>query len=126
MRRGLALVLGLAGCDRVFALQHVKGLLDGGVDRDAALVCDDSDLDPNEDADGDSVLNGIDSCPRVANASPADEDNDGIPDACDQCPQFVAAGVDLDCDGIGAACDPNDEIAHDRRFFGLATGADVI
>ncbi len=35
------------------------------------------------DDDGDGLLNGADNCPRVASASKADADGDGIGDACD-------------------------------------------
>lgn len=37
------------------------------------------------DTDGDGILDPDDSCPTVANATPADVDNDGVDDACDTC-----------------------------------------
>lgn len=38
------------------------------------------------DADGDGVVDVLDSCPRVADADQADADQDGRGDACDDCP----------------------------------------
>jgi cysteine-rich repeat protein len=42
-------------------------------------------FDPN-DVDGDGVVNAMDNCPTVANASQTDTDMDGKGDACDSCP----------------------------------------
>ena len=40
-------------------------------------------LDPEEDEDGDGVLNGQDNCPNKGNKSQTDTDGDGIGDSCD-------------------------------------------
>ena len=41
----------------------------------------------NFDDDGDLILDGLDNCPKRANADQADADSDGIGDICDNCPQ---------------------------------------
>jgi len=48
-----------------------------------------------DDSDGDSVPNGIDNCPDVANADQADGDGDGVGDACPSvCPCNGQSAVD--------------------------------
>jgi hypothetical protein len=78
-------------------------------------------LSIGNDDDVDGVLNEDDACPLVANHEVHDEDGDGTPDACDPCPPAREAGNDLDCDGIGAACDPDDTAPHVMQFFGFGS-----
>jgi hypothetical protein len=60
----------------------------------AAVDCDDTPGN-TADPDADNVCNPLDNCPTVANADQADEDEDGVGDACtDQCE------ADVDEDGI--------------------------
>jgi hypothetical protein len=62
------------------------------------------------DGDGDGVPNACDACPNkpnpVQSLVPSDFDDDGIPDACDVCPGAAdPAQSDGDGDGVGDACD---------------------
>ena len=89
-------------------------------------ACDSNPNDgPTGDLDGDSVVNNADNCPNNANtdqgdfdqdgtgdACDTDDDNDGVADATDQCPntpsgtQVNAAGCpDADGDGIADSVD---------------------
>lgn len=84
--------------------------LDQGVQPDAdgdmlGDVCDVCPLDANSttcstpdpnDRDNDGHPNAMDNCPNVANQDQADRDNDQIGDVCDQCPDEPNPG--------GAAC----------------------
>ena len=69
-------------------------------------ACDVCPLDPTNDADGDGVCGGSDNCPAVANVDQADGDGDGLGDACDpdddddgvmdpadECPETVAGAL---------------------------------
>lgn len=73
------------------------------------------------DTDGDGIIDGLDNCPKNANADQldtdgdgigdvcdSDKDNDGIPNGADNCPLVRNADqADQDGDGIGDACDPD-------------------
>lgn len=74
------------------------------------------------DADGDGVADSQDNCPETANPEQADQDNDGVGDACDDsdgdgyldasdnCPNTPNTGqTDTDGDGEGDACDADDD-----------------
>ena len=84
---------------------------------DAAV---DAEVDGDHDSDG--VIDSVDNCPDVANASQSDEDGDHVGDLCDPCPPF-ATNTDADGDGVGDACDPNPATAGDTivAFEGFAT-----
>ncbi len=61
------------------------------------------------DDDGDAHCNDDDNCPNVENDDQADEDDDGIGDACDSCD---GDNVDTDGDGI---CDDEDACPNDAQ-----------
>ena len=90
---------------------------DGGDARvnpgDGALLdarIEDARVGPPGDRDDDGVPDATDNCPERANNSQADGDDDGVGDACDNCPEAANANqADSDEDGAGDACDVSDQ-----------------
>ncbi len=86
-----------------------------------------SDLRMGIDRDEDTILDGDDNCPAVANTNQADSNNNGIGNACeliangdidgdgvqnslDNCPTIANANqLNTDGDSAGDACDPDDD-----------------
>ncbi len=67
-----------------------------------------------EDEDNDQVPDLGDNCAPplnpVPNASQGDQDDDAVGDVCDNCPADCNPGQeDFDADGLGDACDPDDD-----------------
>jgi hypothetical protein len=69
------------------------------------------------DTDSDTIPDGGDNCPDVANTNQQDTDGDGVGDACDNCLTLYNPNQnDTDHDNLGDACDPdndNDNIPDD-------------
>lgn len=58
------------------------------------------------DTDNDGVPDATDNCPAVDNTDQVDTDGDGVGDACDNCPKHAnSTQLDSDGDGLGDTCD---------------------
>jgi hypothetical protein len=76
---------------------------------------------PTADGDNDGVPNATDNCAAMPNANQRDHDADGRGDLCDVCPHLPDTGSDADADGVGDACDPHpvDNRDHIALFDGF-------
>jgi hypothetical protein len=114
-------VIGLAGCDRLFAIEHVKP-----TDADVGPT---GDVATPGDLDGDGSPDAEDNCPAVSNPDQHDHDGDGKGDTCDPCPhlQLALADMDADGDGLGNGCDPYVNMPGDTRalFVGFYSPGDI-
>ena len=111
-----AIRLVLGGIFTVDALSYegsVASVVEGsgaGLDDDGAAAAQDLGLSRNPDGN-DTNSNNTDfvlTClsPGTANLTNSDTDNDGRPDACDNCPNNAnATQIDTDIDGVGDVCD---------------------
>lgn len=69
------------------------------------MLVQDMWVDPAEDSDNDSILNGFDNCIYDYNEEQDDSDQDGVGDICDNCPFDVnTEQTDSDQNGVGDAC----------------------
>jgi len=70
-------------------------------------------LAASEDSDGDGIPDACDNCPDVPDQDQVDTDGDGVGDACDNCVDTANADqADIDNDGVGNACDNVNNTAH--------------
>ncbi|MBI4433149.1 thrombospondin type 3 repeat-containing protein [Candidatus Uhrbacteria bacterium] len=102
---------GTFGCRPVAVVEVCNGVDDdqnGQVDEgnlcDATQSCITGQCRP--DRDRDSIVDGSDNCPDVANVNQADGDGDGRGNACDNCPNVANANqADANNNGVGDACE---------------------
>jgi hypothetical protein len=82
----------------------------GGVISDAGPQApDQGHVGPPGDVDDDGIPDAEDNCPRDANHGQGDADGDGPGDPCDNCPDVSNADqADQDADGTGDLCDLDD------------------
>jgi hypothetical protein len=75
------------------------------LERTRALIIDAPPDAP--DGDNDGVPDAIDNCPTIANTDQSDVDKDGVGDLCDNCPVIANPYQEDvgDADGVGDACD---------------------
>lgn len=96
----------LPGC---FEIDPSYGETDEVGDSSSAATTEASDgRDPMADDDQDGILNAQDNCPDVANEGQEDEDGDTVGDSCDVCRAagFTDDRADYDGDGIACGEDP--------------------
>ncbi|MFK7749599.1 MAG: thrombospondin type 3 repeat-containing protein, partial [Kordia sp.] len=92
-------------------------------DFNAPIITNKTETRIVEDTDGDTIYNYQDNCPDTANTDQADQDGDGMGDACDDdidddgilnvddnCPLIANPNQeDFDEDGLGDLCDDDDD-----------------
>jgi hypothetical protein len=65
----------------------------------------------DDDADDDGIPDAEDNCPATPNQDQADADGDGVGDVCDNCPNVANPNQeDTDGDGTGDACETMDDM----------------
>ncbi|HTJ40983.1 MAG TPA: thrombospondin type 3 repeat-containing protein [Kofleriaceae bacterium] len=111
--RSWFLLLFAAGCsfDRS-GVGGNNGTVDAAPNAIDAMVVPDA---KPADKDNDGVPDAKDNCPNVANPLQRDHDADGLGDICDNCPHLAnPIQEDNDEDTVGDLCDPHPAISGDR------------
>ncbi|GGW86939.1 hypothetical protein GCM10008086_14220 [Salegentibacter mishustinae] len=67
--------------------------------------CEETECDPQTDADCDGFDDPTDNCPSDYNPDQTDTDSDGFGDVCDNCPEDANDQTNSDGDSLGDACD---------------------
>jgi len=82
MKFALVAILACAGCDAVFNLDHVDLRIDAA-GSDSRVIDADIPMCKGGDEDCDTRLNNADFCPADFDSASADDDADGVGNACD-------------------------------------------
>ncbi|WP_372795262.1 reprolysin-like metallopeptidase, partial [Lutibacter sp.] len=79
----------------------------------------------DRDNDNDGIINTVDNCPDTANPGQADADGDGVGNVCDACIGFDDT-IDTDGDGVPDGCDvcPGSDDTIDTDGDGVPDGCD--
>ena len=129
MKRGVLVLVALAGCDVVFQLDRAPDAARADADpciddrdcdgvRDSVDNCIDVENATQFDADRDSIGDACDPCAARPPLATEDSDMDQIMDSVDNCPGAANAGqLDADGDGVGDACDGDPRRAGNLRCF---------
>lgn len=84
MRVLVVAALAAAGCNQIFSLSDTRPApLDAAID---AMGCWNPMLPTTDDEDSDGIPDGCDNCPAYANTDQADDDQDGVGNPCDPHP----------------------------------------
>jgi hypothetical protein len=107
----------------------VSGTADPDFDHDSILNCNDlcSGTSSQTDSDQDGIGNACDNCPFASNPTQADTDLDGAADACDNCAGLCnPLQENADGDGHGDVCDicPGSPDHLDQDLDGVPDGCD--
>lgn len=103
MTRAVLALVACAGCNQFFGLSKTQQVLPD------VLFPDATDAPPDApDGDNDGVPDAIDNCLMISNPDQSDVDFDGVGDLCDNCPVIANPHQENsgDTDPVGDACDP--------------------
>jgi len=123
VRRLLFLVVVVGGCNATSGGEPLGSVCSHTIPCGEDGVCDYTAvggpvcIDKDGDDDNDGIPNSIDHCPNAPGGL-YDEDGDGIGDDCDKCPIAPPPAVpDPDGDDVDSPCDPDPETPGDKILF---------